>query len=307
MMGTRTPYNLTITGTGDEEPASEREVTIGVGGNQFSLVSLPDVPVGSDAFASGLLDSNRNSYLIRWNPTKTSDATYAKYEYLIYGGTTPSLAFSEVEAGRGYWRKASSPYTGTFASRTSGFHTDVYPGSSSSPIGWNIIGVPFTSAIAFSSLKIDEGSSHLTWRQATDAGKVADFAWKYADSTTGYQLVTLPDSIYASYSTGSNLDPGLGYWIFVYQDAKVHLDPPTNPLSVGLAASSDSRSRNQSNQRDGHWMVQLQARAVDCTDKYNFFGCSRNMEQLGEPPVQPEGNISPCPLSPRPDSRVVPA
>lgn len=259
-------------------------VNIGVGNSQVSLVSLPDVAADFDPF-SGLLNQNRDSFLVRWNPQKNNDSTYAKYEYLVFGGSTqrPDLAFTQVENGRGYWRRASSTFTGQFVSRAVDFDLPIYAGNNPFK-GWNLIGVPYTSPVDMSSLQVVTGGTTYTLYDAALAGITDSFAWKFADPAKGYELVAIPEANFDN--AGTALEPGLGYWFFTNQTATLRYTAPTSLRSAKSTTSSTASRRR----RDG-WMVQLRARCGGLSDSYNYFGTSRLPRRLPKPPIPPKGGF----------------
>jgi len=262
-----------------------KTLSLGLAGNAVSLVSLPDVPAGFDPFA-GFLDRNRNSALARWNPLKANDAQFAKYEFLIDGGTTPGLGFTTVENGRGYWRKGSSVFTSNFISRTTTFDLPVFAGTA--PFAnWNIVGLPYTSAVELSSLQVITGNTIRTFGEAVTAGLVSDFVWTYpvTDGTkvtsNGYQLIS---TLFPSALT--KLSPGSGYWMAFTQDSTLRYNPPTTTTQRTLSQASLKRQVVGGD----HWMAQLRVRSGDHSDDYNFFGTSQQPRALLKPPAAPEGS-----------------
>jgi len=267
---------LKVTTTVDTTKVS---LSVGAGGNQPVLISLPSVAENFDPFAGGFLDQNRNSFLARWNAQRANDSRYKKYEFLVYGGSAerPDLMFSEVEAGRGYWRKASSSFQGRFAPRTTEFQLPLYAGTAPYA-NWNLIGVPYTQPIDISSLKVVYGSSELTLSEAAAQGIVGGFAWKFRDPSVGYELVALPESGYSN--AGTSLDPGLGYWFQAFRTVTLKYTPPATGNTPRIATKQRSHEG---------WKVRLQAKAGGYADTFNYFGTAMTQRFIEKPPIAPDG------------------
>ncbi|MBI3922499.1 MAG: hypothetical protein HY318_13840, partial [Armatimonadetes bacterium] len=254
-------------------------ITVGTAGS-YSLVSLPFVEDGYDPVATGLIDNNRNAALARWNPRKASDPTYSSYEFLVGGGLIlpPSIRFTTVENGVGYWRKSSSTFTGAFTSRTTPLEIPIYVGSGAYT-HWNLIGVPFTGSIDFASLQVLANGKTYSITDAASLGIVGNFAWKFP-SASGYRLVALPNTYDGAETT---LDPGLGYWFYANQDCFLRFVPPSGTTVRAAKVQRSFRSRD-SNQ----WAVQVKARAGQCTDEFNYFGTASTTRSLADPPQAPD-------------------
>ncbi len=283
-----------------------KTIPIGQPNFQFALISLPTaqrgIPdqanasqinvftqtqytsTGPVTLTEGLLDSDRNAYLMMWDPALTADPVFQKYRYYIWHSTPDqSKGFTHLQDGMGYWRVASKIWNGVFVPRVADFKAKLYFGSA--PSGYNLIGVPFTEPVPFSSLLIDPtpdtAGGEVSLADAITAGYVDDVAWTYPilpeDQTyayqRGYSLVsaTMPGA-------RRDLQPGRGYWFSVTQDVGVTWPYPG-------AGSSSARSAAP---RLAGWVARLAVEAGGCADPDNYFGVGE-LPDLPEPPAPPAG------------------
>jgi hypothetical protein len=283
------PYDLTITGTGETGAPTSAEVTIGVGGNQFSLIGLPNVPAGFDPFAAGLLDHTTSSYLIRWHPTATAGAPYYCYQYLYdptgSGPRTGNLYFgpADLARGTGYWHRAQQAYTARFPENTDTLDVPVLAGVDPNYPRWNLNGNPYATTLTFSSLSVVSGGAAQSLASAANAGVCGSFGWRYPNPSVGYQLVAVPG---AYPGAGNEVPVGAGFWTYFNQNATLRFNPPGAP---GLPQTVHKPTPTKA-ASERHWVVQLKARQAGRRDDCNYFGTASRAQDLPKPPVPPEGD-----------------
>ena len=124
---------------------------------------------------------------------------------------TPNAPADALRPGVGYWVNLPSAITLTRAgiptNRTIDFNITL-------SAGWNQIGDPFPVSVRRSGLQINAGGSVTSFVQAATAAKpiVSDLIYSYTPGVGG------ASGGYVSVSDGDSLQPGLGYWVYAYQD-----------------------------------------------------------------------------------------
>ena len=132
--------------------------------------------------------SDSSHTLMAWNPATS-----------VYDIRT------DLHPGSGYWvrmSKATDLYdTGTLAPTGTPFSIALQP-------GWNMIGDPFPTAVALSSLTVrDAIGTQGTFTQAVSGGVVSGTLYAYPAGSTQYQQV----------GQDGSLTPFNGYWIYAFR------------------------------------------------------------------------------------------
>lgn len=118
-----------------------------------------------------------------------------------YNRTDQSYEFSDsLEAGYGYWIWAYYDCELRFSSSEigTGHITDLQD-------GWDIIGVPYNTTLAKTSVNVTNNSVDYTWDQAVSNDLILGFVYWWNSVDQMYELC-------------DNFTPGRGYWMFAYYD-----------------------------------------------------------------------------------------
>jgi kumamolisin len=159
----------------------------------LQMFSVP-YTFASGATASELLNgleasSGTADYLIAsWNPTTG-----------IYA-VTPTAPANTLAPGQGYWARFGPLITASLTA----IGTPVTTSTSSVALspGWNIIGDPYTTAIAVDSLQVSTNGTTQSFEAAGSANIITPTLYGY-DGTN-----------YVPLSSGDSLQPYAGYWIY---------------------------------------------------------------------------------------------
>ncbi len=196
--------------------------------------------------------------MVRWEPASQQFVQVAPDEPLL--------------PGRAYWLKPSS----SVRLQVSG---QVASGSLTIPLvaGWNQIGNPFLSEIAWdsSSVRVRRGSEERTLSQATAAGWITGHLWAWqpnpSDPSRGqYVLVSnLPN-------TRNRLQPWQGYWLYAHEACELILSP------------TRAGSRSATGEQGNAWLVTLRVHLGKDTAQAHIGACgSASPVSVPMPPDPP--------------------
>jgi hypothetical protein len=120
---------------------------------------------------------------------------------------TPTPPANQISLGQGYWVRFPQVVTidtaGTPAPTNAPFDIPLQA-------GWNMIGDPFATSVAISSLTFNNGTE--TFAQATGSSTplVGSTVWTYGAGSSAYTSAT-------------SLAPDAGYWVFAYSATDVEV------------------------------------------------------------------------------------
>ncbi len=181
-----------------------------------AMVSLPIIPDSTDPKpVVGFFEDN-------WFAFNTSLNAYAGYADL-FSWFDPQ----DATPGRAFWASfdgsAGAPY-GTIPPQDQ-------PATIHLEQGWNLIGTPFITSIAWDEdamLVSEDGQSWLPLGQASDV--VAAFAWGWVqdpeDPFNGWYTLVCDDSVVGN--AQHTLEPWRGYWLRAYRECDLKLTPVGN-------------------------------------------------------------------------------
>ncbi|MBX3110955.1 MAG: hypothetical protein KF857_03015 [Fimbriimonadaceae bacterium] len=161
--------------------------------------------------------------------------------------------------------------------------------------GWNLIGNPYNYPIRLGQIvgvAEDTPESALTWAQLVQNG--------FVNSSLSYWQpdTALPDG--GSYQfiggTDAEMQPHVGYWVFVNTYSAVRLQfPPVYQEQLITTARSNNGSTAWRN-TDRQWRLQLSARSMRGFDASNYIGVTTDKKkadglEIPKPPMAPNSKL----------------
>ncbi len=131
------------------------------------------------------------------------------------------------------------------------------------PRGWNMIGCPYSQAVAWGSVQFVTDGEPQSIAEAIEDGISNGILWEFVSTGNGgyYDFPAIPLS--------ANLEPFKGYWIHVWQDTTLRLYAP----SIGGAGVTPASSLGNV-EAEGGWQLQIIASAGGDTDPANYIGAA---------------------------------
>jgi hypothetical protein len=195
----------------------------------------------------------------------------------------PGAVVPKPPAGLAYFVNLAAPatlnITGTPVSGLDEYDIQL-PVGSRAPLGWNMIGCPFLSAVDFGSVQFVTKGVHQTLAQAVAAGVTDGVLFGFRTTASG-GFYTFPTDPFAAV-----LEPFQGYWLHVLKDTTMVLFPPAvamqMPMSTNPVAAASSKG----------WRLQLVSSAAGHVDPCAFVGMNSAapaqyspLWAVGEPPA----------------------
>jgi hypothetical protein len=138
-------------------------------------------------------------------------------------------------------------------------------------VGWNGIGCPFTSAVDFYSLKVQDSLGVVrSIQDAFSAGLVQNGLYAY--SLGGYRRAT-------------SVAPYSGYWIYAGQPVALVVEDPTSRAATAAVAAAPEREALA--KPEGGWLAPIVVRCAGMRDESNAFGVATDPEicTASKPPL----------------------
>jgi hypothetical protein len=153
-------------------------------GDQIIMFSLPAQPLQTDAPAVLGIPANE-MLMARWDPTRPGNGAYQIWPMI-----------DPFEPGRAYWIKFPQETVvdidGLLPATNQDYEVPV-------PLGWSQIGSPRLFSVDLASVRIEVGTTSLSFTQAVDQGYLQEGLYHFLPGL-GYEMAT-------------SLEPYEGYWI----------------------------------------------------------------------------------------------
>jgi len=189
----------------------------------LSMVALAVTPTVTDP--QQVIGFSLNRWA-RWNPTSG--------QYIQYPDA--QTHFDSSTPGKAYWVKLDQAKTVTLSGS---------PVNTGSPYtiplqtGWNMIGNPWESAMAWSEtgLQVKSGTVTKTLQQAKLAGWLEDYGWAWSNTSGAGQYVLVAD-ITGVTGIVNSIEPWRGCWLKANQNCELIVPPPSRMSSRADAHST---------------------------------------------------------------------
>ncbi|MEI6915589.1 MAG: hypothetical protein WCL39_10695, partial [Armatimonadota bacterium] len=190
----------------------------------MNCVPMTYVTVGSDMVslplqltnpATGdLFDSALGVSVSKWMPSEARWASFSAFKNLTTDSGLQTLA-----AGQAYSTFSATTTTiapeGRLINQTTPFAIDLQK-------GWNQIGSPFLTPVAWSACQVFYNGQTYSLTQAKDSGLMTDYAWTVAKNVSLFDY-----SIVHSQLAGAKpkLEPWKGYWVYAWTPVRLVINP----------------------------------------------------------------------------------
>ena len=242
----------------------------------LDMISVPIQPIST--FPDGVLGPVPPFALAKWLPTTTS---YKLYSLLT--GIRTDYDFPGIAPGQGYWIKTLVPKTiaptGSLVDPFSDYPVTL-------GVGWNQIGCPFTSEIAWSSLRVKRTlngvTSEVNLATAAANGWIREYGWTYDPASGNYKLV---DATRAG--AERTMRPWRAYWVKAMMYCSIVIPGPNRGTRSASAPSFSTLAAEpeSANASSAKWQVQILAKNGTLKDECNYLGASRSDDERMESPA----------------------